>query len=99
MTRPVLLILALFCLLSPLAALADDHDEVTIRVLQMDDVTPDSVINRIELPAFEDEVSLDTDMTAHEEQGFAADMDNSGFEAGMEVQGLQNEMSTQGHGK
>jgi hypothetical protein len=99
MTRPVLLILVIFSLLSPLTALADDHDEVTIRVLQMDEVTPDSVINRIELPDFENAVPMDEGMPDYEGQGFAAEMGNSDFEAGMEVQGLQNEMSNQRHGK
>lgn len=99
MTRPVILIVALFCLLSPLSALADNHDEVTIRVMQMDEVTPDSVINRIELPVLDDGMAMDADMRAHEENGFAREMDMRGFEAEVEVQGMQNEISNQGHGK
>jgi cobalamin biosynthesis Co2+ chelatase CbiK len=99
MTRPVTLIFALFCLLSPLSALADNHDEVTIRVMQIDEVTPDSVINRIELPVLEDGMAMDADMRAHEDNSFASEMDMRGFEAEVEVQGMQNEISNQGHGK
>lgn len=106
MTKPVLLFVALFCLLTPLSALADDHDEVTIRIMQMDEETPDSVINRIQLPALEDEAVMGGGMRApedngfaHQDMGFAEEMGNSDFEAGMEVQGMQNEISTQGHGK
>ena len=102
MTKPVLLIASLFSLLNPLAALADNHDEVTIRVMQMDEETPDSVINRIELPVFEGEEVIDAGMKAHEQNNFADyDMDFAGeMGAGeVEVQGIQNEISNQGHGK
>ena len=106
MTKPVLLIVALFYLLNPLAVLADNHDEVTIRVMQMDEETPDSVINRIELPSFEGEEATDTNLEAYQQNdfadqdmGFASEMGAGGFEAEVEVQGIQNEISNQGHGK
>jgi hypothetical protein len=106
MTKSVFLIAAMICLLIPLSANADDHDEVTIRVMQMDEIKPDSVINRIELPVFEDDPSNEADMNSMDERGlanqgagFTGEIDARGFEAEIEVQGMQNELSTQGHGK
>lgn len=99
MTKYILLIVSVTCLLMPFAAFADDHDEVTIRVMQMDEETPDSLINRIELPVFEDAGHIDSGMAAHEQNDFADEMDSRGFEFEVEIQGMQNEISNQGHGK
>ena len=90
----------------PVAAVADNHDEVTIRVLQMDEETPDSVINQIVLPVMEDGSSGDTGMNAIEEKGRVSQgagrdeaIDVQGFDAEIGIEGMQNEISTQGHGR
>ncbi len=99
MAKHLLLTFYLTVLFVPYQAFADNHDDVTIRVMQMDEVTPDSVINRIELPAFETDVTIEAEMSHHEPEGFAGEIDSMGFEAEVEVQGMQNEISTKGHGR
>ena len=99
MTKYIILIVSVTSLLMPFVVFADDHDEVTIRVMQMDEETPDSLINRIELPVFEDEGPMGAGMTAHENNDFANELESRGFEVEVEVQGMQNEISNQGHGK
>jgi len=106
MAKYILLIISVAGLLMPYAAFAGDHDEVTIRVLQMDEETPDSVINRIVLPVIEDELSNDAGMNAAKENSLdnlddrhGMDFDAKGFEPVIEVDDIQHEFPGQGHGK
>jgi hypothetical protein len=106
MTKYILLMISMAGLLMPYVAVADNRDEVTISVLQMDEETPDSVINRIALPVIEDELSSVVRLRAPEENGLTnlderhgMDFDTKGLEPVVEVEDLQREIPGQGHGK
>ena len=106
MAKYQLLIALIVFSLIPLSGIADEHDDVTIRVLQMDEKTPDSVINQIALPVMHDEHAPESGVQAvdeHDNASMEADhgqeIDVRGFETGIEVENIQNGITTQVHGK
>ena len=106
MAKYLLLIALIVFSLIPLSGIADEHDDVTIRVLQMDEKTPDSVINQIALPVMHDEHAPESGVQAvdeHDNASMEADhgqeIDVRGFETEIEVENIQNGITTQVHGK
>ena len=96
--------------LAPFTAIADEKYEVTIRVLEMDEITPDSVINTISLP----EISMERPSVADSHNGgeveslSVQESNNFGDELGsnldapeteMGADDAQGEMSSHGNGK
>jgi hypothetical protein len=106
MVKSILLIASVVCLMTPLSVVAEEHDEVTMRVLEMDEATPDSVINQIALPVIQDEYDPDGGMKTIDEQG-SVDIDDAQgheidikeFESDIEIENIQGGISTQVHGK
>lgn len=109
MNKPVIFVI-LIASLAPFTVAADEKYEVTIRVLEMDEKTPESVINTISLP----QISIDapsvvdkfnagsTDNSDNWESGSFADdlgsnMDSPDIE--VDVGEIQGEVNSHGNGK